>query len=76
MPLKYKDKIFEDEKSLGAYLMGSVKTKKKTIAAQINGKKGGRPPKNKENDDENNTCDDRIRGRIILKPKNPKIRTD
>lgn len=64
MALKYKDKIFEDEKSLGAFLMGSVKTKKKTIAAQINGKKGGRPIKTKEKDDEDNNCDSGISSRV------------
>ncbi len=58
MPLKYKDKIFEDEKSLGAYLMGSIKTKKKSTAAQINGTKGGRPTKKKEKHDEENNSDD------------------
>lgn len=58
MPLKYKDKIFEDEKSLGAFLMGSIKTKKKSTAAQINGKKGGRPIKiKKEKKNEKNTND-------------------
>lgn len=58
MPLKYKDKIFEDEKSLGAFLMGSIKTKKKSTAAQINGKKGGRPIKvKKEKKNEKNIND-------------------
>lgn len=76
MPLKYKDKIFEDEKSLGAFLMGSVKTKKKTIAAQINGKKGGRPIKTKEKDDEDNADNASVPSRTTRNTKTIKSRAD
>lgn len=52
MAVKYKDKIFKNEKALAGFLLGSIKSKKKTTAARENGKKGGRPPKPKQEEKE------------------------